>query len=98
MALTERAKARSTRRFSVSEADVLGERELQNRYALIMYLFKRAGNNLSVRKIKCPVTPCVPACLDRRYSAFHDLSLTRQPQKPACQPAAFVVTLPDLTY
>jgi hypothetical protein len=52
---------------SVSEADVLEERELQNGYALLMSVFKRAGDNPSVRKTRCPVTPCVPARLDRRY-------------------------------
>jgi hypothetical protein len=66
-ALTERATARSTMRFSVSETDVLRERELLNRCALYLSVFKSAGGNPRVRKRKRPVTPCVPARMDRHY-------------------------------
>ncbi|KAF1836478.1 hypothetical protein BDW02DRAFT_567069 [Decorospora gaudefroyi] len=63
-ALTERATAQFTTRFSASETTVLGERELQNRCALHLSVFKSAGGTPRVWKRKRPVTPCVPARLD----------------------------------
>jgi hypothetical protein len=63
-ALTERPTAWLTMRYPVSEANVLGEGELQNRCALHLFLFENTRNNPRVRKRKRPVTPCVPARLD----------------------------------
>jgi hypothetical protein len=64
-ALTERATAQSTTRFSAPETDVLEERELQNRCALHLSVFKNTRGNARVRKRMRPVTPCVPARVDR---------------------------------
>jgi hypothetical protein len=63
----ERATARSTARFQASETNVLRERELQNRYALHLFVFKTTGGPPRVRYRKRPVTPCVPARVDRHY-------------------------------
>jgi hypothetical protein len=65
-ALTERATAWSTTRFSALEAGVLGERKLQIGCVLCMSVFKRAGKSASLRNKRCPVTPCVPARRDGR--------------------------------
>ncbi|KAF1833773.1 hypothetical protein BDW02DRAFT_569637 [Decorospora gaudefroyi] len=51
-------------RFSVSEANVLKERELHNRCTLNLLIYRRGKGIPSARKKKCPVTPCVPARLD----------------------------------
>jgi hypothetical protein len=63
-ALIERAAARLTTRFSASEANVLGEQQLQNRCALHFAVFESTRDNPRVRKRKRPVTPCVPTRLD----------------------------------
>jgi hypothetical protein len=63
-ALTEQVAARLTTRFSASEANVLGEQELQNRRALHLSVFENTRDNPRVRKRKRPVTPCVPTRLD----------------------------------
>ena len=54
-ALTERAAARLTTRFSASEAHMLGERELQNRCTVHLSVFENTRDNPRVRKRKCPV-------------------------------------------
>jgi hypothetical protein len=64
-ALTERATAQLAPRFSALETNVLGERELQNRCVLHLFVPENTKENPRVRKRKCPVTPCVPARLDR---------------------------------
>jgi hypothetical protein len=66
-ALTERATVWPTTRFSASEANVLGERKLQNRCASRLSIFEDVAGNPSIRKKSCPVTPCVPARRDGRY-------------------------------
>jgi hypothetical protein len=53
-ALTERAAARLTTRFSALEPYMLGERELQSRCALHLSVFKNTRDNLRVQKRKCP--------------------------------------------
>jgi hypothetical protein len=64
-ALTERATGRLTACFSASEIDVPGEQELQSRCMLHLFVFKNTRNYARVRKKKRPVTPGVPARLDR---------------------------------
>jgi hypothetical protein len=63
-AMMKRATAWSTTHFSALEADVLKERELQNRRALRLFVYKRVEHVPSFQKRRCPVTPCVPARLD----------------------------------
>jgi hypothetical protein len=63
-ALTDRATVWSTTCFSASEADVLGERESQNGYTSRLAILEDVAGNPSVRKKKCPATPCVPARRD----------------------------------
>jgi hypothetical protein len=63
----KRATAQLTTRFSASETNVLRERELQNRCALHLSVLENTRDNPRARKRKRPVTPCVPARLDRRY-------------------------------
>jgi hypothetical protein len=46
---------------------VLGEREVQNRCVLRLSIFGDVAGNPSVRRKRCPVTPCVPARRDGRY-------------------------------
>jgi hypothetical protein len=64
-ALTERATAQFATRFSASETNVLGEQELPNRCALHLSVLKNTRDNPRVQKRKRPVTPCVPAHVDR---------------------------------
>jgi hypothetical protein len=65
--LTEQATGRSTACFSALEIDVLGEQELQSRCISHLFVFKNIRNYPRVRKKKRPVTPGVPARLDRHY-------------------------------
>jgi hypothetical protein len=53
--------------FLALETDVLGEQELQNRYASRLSIYRCAAGNPRVRKRKCPATPYVLARLDGRY-------------------------------
>jgi hypothetical protein len=47
---------------------VLGERDVQNRCISLLSIFGDVAGNPSVRKKRCPVTPCVPARRDGRYN------------------------------
>jgi hypothetical protein len=49
----------------------LGEQELQNGYALRLSIFEDATGNPSIRKKRCPATPCVPARRDGHYHFHH---------------------------
>jgi hypothetical protein len=48
-----------------AETIASGEQKRQDQCALYLLVFKNTRDNLRVRKRKCPVTPCVPARLDR---------------------------------
>jgi hypothetical protein len=64
-ALTERATAQLTAHFLALEINVLREQELQNRCVLHLFVSKNTKGNPRVRKRKRPVTPGVPARVDR---------------------------------
>jgi hypothetical protein len=60
MVVTDRPTARLTLRSSSSEANVLGEQQLQNRCALSLTSCSGAGLTPKVRMKKCPTTQGVP--------------------------------------
>lgn len=59
--------------FAASETDRTRELELWNRCTLHVFVFENISFNPRVRKRKRPVTPCVPARLDRRCHYFFSL-------------------------
>jgi hypothetical protein len=54
-ALTEQAATRLTLRFAASDADVLGERELQDRCTLHLSVFENTRDNPRVQKKSVPL-------------------------------------------
>jgi hypothetical protein len=54
---------------------MLRGRELQNRCAPCLSIFEDVAGSLSIRKKRCPVTPCVPACRRTLYCLFNTLAL-----------------------
>jgi hypothetical protein len=70
MVVTDRSIARPTLHCSSSEANVLGERQLQNRCALSLTLCSGAGLMPKVRTKKRPATQGVPLRREGRYRSF----------------------------
>jgi hypothetical protein len=56
---------------------MLAERDVQNECASCLSYFDDVTGNPSIRKKRCPATPCVPARRDRHYYSFttHPASL-----------------------
>jgi hypothetical protein len=70
MVVTDRPTARPALRSSSSEANMLGEQQLQNRCALSLTSCSGAGLMPKVRTKKRPATQGVPLHREGRYTSY----------------------------
>ena len=86
--MTDRPTARLTLRSSSSEADVLGEWQLQNLCALSLNSCSGAGLMPKVRTKKCPAIQGVPLRREGRYAPSTPYNLPALPGVYLMQPTA----------